>query len=209
MIDAVEFYGLEALNDPHREQFEQARAMLDGPEWRSGLEELETLAHEGSMLSALSVASCMLEGWGYEQDLPGAEAWYRVAADAGFSAGAFGLGLTYIRMRRFAEAAEELRRAEERDYRPACNALAYLHARGEGVPLDRKKALTLWRTGASQGHPSARISLARALLILGYGGLQGRLEGLGQLFRLVSETVQGKNATFRSERPMRPLPTVH
>lgn len=74
MIDAVELYGLEALDDPFREEFERARALLDGSEWERGLEELETLAHAGSMLSTICVAGCMMKGWYGHQDLLGAEA---------------------------------------------------------------------------------------------------------------------------------------
>lgn len=208
MIDAFELYGLQARDDPFCEEFERTRSLLDGPEWRSGLEDLEMLAHEGSMLSTICIAGCMLEGWGYDQDLPGAEAWYRVAAQSGFSAGIFGLGLTYQRMGRFAEAAHELQRAVSLDYRPAYNALAYLHSRGEGVPLDRRKALALWRTGASQGHQKARRALARAL-IHGFGGFRGRIEGLGYAFRLIAEIWREPEAASHPEPHIRPLPTVH
>jgi hypothetical protein len=69
MIDAVELYGPEALDDPFREQFEGARALLDGPEWEQGLEKLEPLARAGSPLSPVCVASCMLNGWYDHEDL--------------------------------------------------------------------------------------------------------------------------------------------
>ena len=95
MIDAVELYGLEALDDPIREEFEAARALLDGPEWERGLDKLETLAYAGSMLSTICVAGCMLKGWYDHEDPPGAEAWYRVAAEAGYSAAFIGLAATY------------------------------------------------------------------------------------------------------------------
>lgn len=69
MIDAVELYGPEALDDPFREQFEGARALLDGPEWEQGLEKLEPLARACSLLSPVCVASCMLNGWYDHEDL--------------------------------------------------------------------------------------------------------------------------------------------
>lgn len=208
MIDAVELYGLEALDDPFREEFERARALLDGPEWERGLKELETLAHAGSMLSTICVAGCMAKGWYNHQNLPGAEAWYRVAAEAGYSVGFFGLGVTYHRMGRFSDASAEFQEAASRNYSPAHNALAYLYSRGEGVPLDRQQALALWRTGASQGHQQARRALAKAL-IHGYGGLKGRFEGLGQMFGLVAEVFREPDAASRPEKLTRPLPTVH
>lgn len=208
MIDAVELYGLEALDDPFREEFERARALLDGPEWERGLEELEALAHAGSMLSTICVAGCMVKGWYDDKDLPGAEAWYRVVAESGYSAGFFGLGVTYHLMGRFSDASVEFQEAASRNYSPAHNALAYLYSRGEGVPLDRRQALALWRTGASQGHQQAKRGLAWAL-IHGYGGLKGRIEGLGYLFRLVAEVFRKPDAASRPEKPIRPLPTVH
>lgn len=208
MIDAFELYGLQAGDDPLREEFEHARSLLDGTEWRRGLEHLQGLAHQGSMLSTICVAGCMLEGWRYDQDLLGAERWYRVAAQSGFSAGIFGLGVTYQRMGRFVEAAHELERVVSLEYRPAYNALAYLYSRGEGVPLDRHKALALWRTGASQGHKPARLALARAL-IRGYEGLRGRLQGMRQALQLIAVVWRKPDIASHDEAPLRPAPTVH
>ncbi len=208
MIDAVELYGLEALDDPFREEFERARSLLDGPEWERGLEELETLAHAGSMLSTICVAGCMTKGWYDQIDLSGAEAWYRVAAEAGFSAGHFGLGVAYQQMGRFSEAFVEFQEAAARNYSPAHNALTYLYSRGEGVAVDRQKALALWRTGAAQGHQQAKINLAHAL-IHGYGGVRGRVEGFAHLFRLMAEVFREPNAPAGAQRLLRPLPTVH
>jgi TPR repeat protein len=197
MVDATDFYGEEAHNDPLRAEFEGARALLDGEEWRRGLDELESLAYRGSMLSTLCVAGCMLEGWGYDQDLPGAEAWYRVAVESGFAAGLFGLGITHIRMGRFSEASEELQHAVSRNCLPAYNALAYLYSRGDGVPIDRQKALNLWRRGASQGHLTARRWMIWAL-IHGYGGLRGRFEGVLDAFPLALEIARAKRVAARA-----------
>jgi len=207
MIDAVELYGLEALDDPLREAFERARTLLDGPEWERGLEELERLALAGSMLSTICVAGCMTKGWYDNKDLAGAEAWYRVAANAGYAAGHFGLGVIYHQMGRFSEASVEFQEAASRNYRPAYDALAYLYSRGKGVALDRQKALALWRMGASQGHHKAKVALANAL-IHGYGGVRGRFEGLACLFRLIAEAARKPDAK-EAESRIRPLPTVH
>lgn len=208
MIDAVELYGLEALDDPFREEFEGARALLDGPKWEQGLEELETLAHAGSMLSTICVAGCMLKGWYDHEDLPGAEAWYRVAAAAGYSAAFFGLGVTYHRMGRFSDALVAFNEAASKGYLPAYNGLACLYWNGEGVSRDRRQALDFWRTGASHGHLPAKQGLAMAL-IHGHGGLKGRFEGLGQLSRLIAEFYRKLDAPSRQENLRRPLPTVH
>ncbi len=208
MIDAVEIYGEQALDDPFRPEFERARALLDGPEWEQGLDQLETLAYAGSMLSTICVAGCMLEGWYDHEDLPGAEAWYRVAAEAGYAAAFFGLGVTYYRMGRFTDAFAAYEQAASIGFAPAWNGLANLYWFGEGVPLDRQHAVTLWREGASLGHQKARHALARAL-IHGYGGLRGRIEGLRHVFRLVVEVWRGTDLKSHSQIPTKLLPTVH
>ncbi len=135
----------------------------------------------------------MLEGFGYAQDIPGAEAWYRVAAESEFAAGLYGLGLTHLRMGRFSEAFEDFQQAVSCNYRPAYNALAYLYDRGNGVPLDRQKALSLWRAGASQGHLTAKRNLIWAL-VHGYGGLRGRFEGVRDMFPFAFEVAGAKRA---------------
>jgi hypothetical protein len=177
---------LDPNDDPLRADFEEARMLLEGGEWRQGLDELVALAHRGSILSLLCVAACMFEGWGYDQDLPGAENWYRVADESGFVEGLFGLGLTHVEMGRFSEAAQELQQAASKGYIPAYNALAYLYSRGEGVPLDRKKAMSLWRQGASLGHLPAKRSLNVALA-RGFEGLRGRVDALFSLVPLAME----------------------
>lgn len=193
MIDAVELYGLEALDDPFRAEFEAARALLDGPEWEQGLEKLETLAHAGSAISTICVAGCKLKGWYGQEDPSGAEAWYRVAAEAGWSAAFFGLGVTYYHMSRFSDAFVAYEEAASRGFPAAYHGLGWLYWHGEGVPLDRQHALVLWREGALLGHQKSRHEMAQAQL-RGYGGLRGRIDGLRYLFRRVAEIWRGDDA---------------
>ena len=160
------------------------------------------------MLSTICVAGCMLKGWYDHEDPPGAEAWYRVAAEAGYSAAFIGLAAIYYRMGRFSDALIAYEEAAAKDYPPAYHGLACLYWHGEGVPLDRQHALALWRQGASLGHPKARHELARALLH-GYGGFRGRIEGLRHAFRLAAEIARGTDPKPRSDKPMSPLSTVH
>ena len=199
MIDAVKLYGLEAEGDPFRKEFERARALLDTEEWQRGLDDLESLDQAGSALSTLCIASCLVKGFGYEKDLPGAEARYRVAVEAGYSAGLFGLGIVHLQTGRFAEAFEEFEQAVSRDYHLAYNALAYLYSRGEGVAQDRQIALALWRTGTAKGHRKARVAMIRALL-RGYGGLGGRIEGVKQAYRFVIETANADPVSAPSDK---------
>lgn len=208
MVDAVKLYGPEALDDPFRAEFERARALLDGPEWEEGLERLETLAHAGSMLSTICVAGCMTKGWYGYDDLPGAEAWYRVAAEAGYSAAFFGLGVTYYRMGRFSDAFVAYEEAASRGFPAAYYGLACLYWCGEGVSQDRQHALVLWREGASLGHQKSSHELARAQLH-GYEGFRGRIEGLRYLFRMIAKIWRGTDHAGPSEKPIEPVPNVH
>lgn len=182
---------VDARDDPYWAEFECALDLLQGPEWPRGLGELEDLAHRGSIMSMLLVSGCMLEGWGYDQDLPGAEAWYRVAAKSGSARGYFGLGLARLRMARFREAIDDLEAAASKGYPPAYNALAYIYSRGEGVPVDRHRALGLWRTGASLGHLASKHGLTWAL-VRGHAGIRGRFEGLLNVFPLAVRLVRAK-----------------
>jgi TPR repeat protein len=159
-----ELYDVDARSDPLLAGYEHARQLLQTSDWRRGLEELERLAHRGSIMSMLLVSDAMRDGWMYDQDLPGAEAWYRVAAESGSARGLFGLGLTHLLMDRFSEAIQDLEAAIVRNYPPALNALAGIYFRGDGVPVDRRRALNLWRRGASLGHlPSKRNLVQQSL----------------------------------------------
>ncbi len=198
MIDAATLYGDEANTDPLRSQFEEVRALLDSSEWRRALRELEALSQQGSLLSTLCLAGCMLEGWRYDQDLRGAEAWYRAAAEAGSTAGLFGLGITHVRLARFSDALGELYEAAELGHAPAYNALAYLYLRGEGAPVDHEQALALWRAGARAGHLPAKRNMVWAL-IQGYGGLRGRIEGLLGIVPVSYEVARAKRTERRAE----------
>jgi TPR repeat protein len=182
---------VDARGDPYLAEFERARDLLQGSEWRRGLKDLEDLAHRGSIMSMLLVSGCMLEGWGYDQDLPGAEAWYRVAAQSGSARGYFGLGLARLRMGRFREAIDALEAAISNGYPPAYNALAYIYSQGEGVPIDRRRALGLWRTGSSLGHLASKRGLTWAL-VHGYAGIRGRFEGFLHVFPLAVRIVRAK-----------------
>lgn len=188
----AELYDIDARNDPLLAEYERALSLLHGSDWRRGLDELEGLAHRGSLMSTLFVADAMRVPWGYDQDLPEAEAWYRAAVEAGSARGLFGLGLTHLQMGRFSDAIQDLEAAIARDFPPAYDALAGMHFRGDGVPIDRQRALRLWRRGASLGHLGAKRDLLREL-IRGRYGLWGRVEGLLKVLPLAIDIVRTRN----------------
>jgi len=194
-----ERYDVDARNDPLLADYVQARDLLHTADWRVGLRELEQLAHRGSIMSMLLVSDAMRDGWMYDQDLPGAEAWYRVAVRSGSARGLFGLGLTHLLMGRFAEAIQDLEEAVARDFPPALNALAGIYFRGDGVPVDRRKALDLWRRGASLGHLPAKRNLVQQS-IHGRLGASRIIEGLMALLPFACEWVTVRRTSPYTDR---------
>ena len=159
-----ELYDIDARNDPFLAEYELARDFLRTPEWRQGLKELEALAYRGSIMSILLVADDLRYGRMYAQDLPDAERWYQVAVESGSARGLFGLGLTHLLMDRFEDAIQDLQAAIARNYPPAFNSLAGIYSRGDGVPVDRRRAVELWRKGASLGHLQSKQNLMQQSL---------------------------------------------
>lgn len=189
----------ESRNDPLFLEYQRARDLLKTQDWRLGLEELELLAHRGSIMSTLLVSDAMRVGWMYDQDLIGAGRWYRVAYESGSLRGLFGLGLTHLAMERYEEALEELHTATVENYAPAFNALAGMYFRGDGVEVDRKRAEQLWQEGASRGHVPARVNLVKQQMQGSYGAL-GRLKGAINILPTAIALVSVRSETPYTDR---------
>ena len=71
---------------------------------------------------------------------------------------------------------KDLEEATSRGFPPAYNALAVMYFRGEGAPVDRRRALELWLKGASLGHLPAKRNLVQQRL-RGRYGVWGRVVG--------------------------------
>ncbi len=192
-------YDVDARVDPYITEYERARDLLHTSEWLQGVKALEELAYRGSIMSILLVADAMRIGWIYDRDLSGAEAWYRVAIDLGSARGIFGLGLTHLQMGRFAEARHDLEMAIERNYPPALNSLAGIYFRGDGVSVDKKLALELWRRGASLGHIPAKRNIMRESLN-GRLGPWNFIRGLLKFVPIALEIAKMKEVNQYSDR---------
>lgn len=194
-----ELFDVDARNDPFFAEYRRALELLQGSDWRRGLEDMERLAHEGSLMSMLLVSDAMREGWMYKQDLPGAENWYRVAVESGSARGLYGLGLTHLLMGRVGDAIQELEAAIARDFPPAYNALACIYFRGDGVPSDHQRALSLWRKGTRLGHLPARRNLLQQRLHGRYG-FSGRVAGWRDLLPYAFEVVAARRTNRYTDR---------
>ena len=82
-----ELYDVDARNDPLLDKYELARDLLYTSDQHTAMDELKRLADQGSIMSTLLVSDALREGWVYDQDLPGAEAWYRTAVESGSARG--------------------------------------------------------------------------------------------------------------------------
>lgn len=189
-----ENFDIDTRNDPFFAEYQRALEMLQIPDWGPGLQEMDRLARSGSIMSILLIADAMWAGWMYDQDLPSAEAWYKVAVASGSARGLYGLGRTHLKMNRFSEAIEELEAAIAEGFPPAYNALACMYFNGQGVPVDRPRALQLWRKGSALGHlPSKRNLLQQSLH--GRFGFWRRIVGIVSFLPIAVEyaTVQVMN----------------
>ena len=195
----LEFNDVDARDDRRLAEYEFARDMIHTPAISHGIEELEQLAHQGSVMSILMIADAMRQGWLYAKDLAGAVEWYRVAVDAGSLRALHGLALAYREMGRLEEAVSHLEDAIERGFPPAYNSLAAMLFKGEEIPVDRAKALSLWKTGAALGHLPSRRNLLQQRL-QGRYGLLGRVRGFLDIVPFALEYVTVRNETPYTDR---------
>jgi TPR repeat protein len=151
---------LEAAQDPYLEEYKSARDKLRTAEMPQALDKLNDLANRGSVMSLLLIADALRVGRLYNQDLVGAAEWYRVAVEAGWPRAHYGLAQTFHRMKRDDDAIKLFEQACAMEYGPAFNFLGILYWHGRGVPVDRHKALALFRRGAAFQHIPSKVNLA-------------------------------------------------
>jgi TPR repeat protein len=171
--------------DPYFREYMSARSLLADEPVAAAIE-MQALANRGSIMSVLYTADALRMGWGYDQDLPKAERWYRVAADAGSHRALHGLGLTYYAMGRHEESRKEWELAVSRGFPPSMNALGSVYFNGIGVAVDKQRALELWRRGAAAGHLYSKRSLAFEFL-KGQFGPSKILEGVGLYLSMAAQ----------------------
>lgn len=161
------------VDDPSRAQYIAALELVE-TDTPQALKTMEALAYDGSPMAMLFVADAMRRGSYYDLDLEKAEGWYLHAAHRGSGRAMYGLGVIYCLRRDYPRAMETL----EAGAREGCGAAIYrlgkIYFDGEGVDVDRDKALALWERGAALGYLWAKRSLYRALI---KGGVRDKLRG--------------------------------
>lgn len=190
----------EEVLDPFVLEYKRARDLLYTNQWPQGVEILEQLALDGSILSMILIAEEMRSGgWIFHQDLPGSVKWYNAAIERGSVRALYGLALTQMKMKCFEDAVASLESACSRLYPPAFGALGDVHFRGLGVKPDRRTAELLWRKAASMGHLGSKLNLVNCQL-RGLYGASGFFEGLAKLLPTSYEIAELRLKNPHSDR---------
>ncbi|EGB11658.1 hypothetical protein AURANDRAFT_4528, partial [Aureococcus anophagefferens] len=121
-------------------------------------------------------------GYGVEQDAKKADELYRVAADrvpeAIYVLGSFYMVGRYGLQKNTKKAAKIFKRAVELGNADAMSTLGALYKEGNGVKIDKKKALQLWSMASDRGHAYAQLNIGVQLHI------NGKVDEAFRLFEL-------------------------
>jgi TPR repeat protein len=123
-----------------------------------------TLAKEGSPMSMVYLGYIYMNGIGRPPDIPEAERWFGMAADAGSVEAYYSLGNLYARSNRWREAREAYAIAGAKDYGPALNRLGRMYWWGQGVEKDYSRAKRYLERASEAGHLGGRVALAHLLM---------------------------------------------
>ena len=144
------------------------------PSTTDELRELRVNAERGNAEAQTRLARMYAEGRGVTKDEVQAAAWFRKAAEQGYAAAQYNLGLMYEggllgATEDEAQAVAWYRKAAEQGYADAQLYLGAMYAEGRGVTKDEVQAAAWFRKAAEQGHAAAQYNLG----LMYKGGLLG------------------------------------
>jgi uncharacterized protein len=113
-------------------------------------------AEAGMRDAVLAMGWFYLNGIGVEQNIEQAERWYRKSARQGEPKAMFSLGQMAYDERDYADALVWFRRAVDKGHAKSLFWIGKLFWRGNGVPTDRKQAMTFFQRAAEEKVPAAR-----------------------------------------------------
>jgi uncharacterized protein len=116
-------------------------------------------AEAGMRDAVLAMGWFYLNGVGVERNLELAERWYRKSARQGEAKAMFSLGQMAYDERDYADALVWFRRAADKGHARSLFWIGKLFWRGNGVPTDRKQAMTLLQRAAAEKVPAARRAM--------------------------------------------------
>jgi uncharacterized protein len=129
---------LQSLAGQHAQEDAQKAFALNAQAAESGMHD-----------AVLAMGWFYLNGVGVEKDLEQARHWYRKSARQGDSKAMFSLGEMAFDDRDYADAMVWLSRAAEKGHAFSLYWLGKLYWRGNGVPANRKEAMTLFQKAAA------------------------------------------------------------
>jgi TPR repeat protein len=184
--------------DPETE-LDRANAAFQAGRYEVAFDVYRRMATEGEM-QAQTVLGWMYQlGRGVPRDLREAEKWYLAAAISGSSAAQFRLATMYRLSSRSSGALDWLQRAAVKAYPPAVFSLGVMYDRGEGVPIDKKKARAYFEEAAQKGHVFAIRNVAGDM-IMGRRGVKAIPLGLVLMAKALS-----KGAVLARDEPQSEL----
>lgn len=153
------------LSSPTMAEFSESGT---GDQTMPGVEEVRTLADQGSAPHQFKLGAMYASGFGVPQDYLDAARWYRMAADQGYDRAQNNLGVLYEDghgvPRDFKEALKWYRKAAEQGLSYAQFNLAEMYFYGRGVEPNIEEARIWYRKAASQGYRKAAAALERESL---------------------------------------------
>lgn len=124
----------------------------------------KSLAEEGISSCQSMVCYMYMEGVGTDTDLDMAIHWCNKASENKDPEGLFYLGKVYIKKEQWDIAAKYFKEAADQNYTPAMYCLSRMYFYGNGVELDKEKAMSLMEEASSIGHLIARREYGKILL---------------------------------------------
>lgn len=143
---------IEYEREPDVQAWRKAK-LLQKSDPGGALENMRTLAAQGSLLSIIEMGRAFALGIGTPKDDIEAERWFRRAAAARSVRGHYFLGRLLLRMRRYKEAAEAFSFSAARGYSPALHDLGKIYFLGLGV----EKNITLAERYLCQASESGSV----------------------------------------------------
>ena len=173
-----------------------AASLYDRGSYGESLEIYRKLAENNDSDCQTFVGWMHHKGLGTTKDDEEALRWFKKAADLSNLEGMFYCGRLMTAMARHQEAFAWYEKAAANGYSAAHFRLALAYDRGQGVGVDKSKALEYMRMAAEKGHVLAKREIGIRLILRGRG-FREKIIGLRTLFSILASA---RRITLENER---------
>lgn len=175
--------------DDNHDLLGEADLLYDNGDYGDAVRIYRELADRGDVTAQGSLGWMYSVGRGVEQDLEQAENWYSQAAEHGDAYAQNGLGNIHTRQGEHEKALPWYKKAARQGYSPAIYRLAVIYEFGRGVPIDKQRAIELFKQAYEMGNMKAQREYAKRL-IRGYCGIWGVINGAYLIFDMFIMTMR-------------------